>query len=97
MGNLQKQEQCNPAGREPLSADIVRLAALLGERARNLVDRIDGKLSPVCCPSPIQNEENKTCGTQVCYPPLFKELFSSLSKIEWAINSIEDTLSRCEV
>ena len=89
------EEMCPKAGREPISHDIIKYAAILAERANGIASRVEGKLAPVChTASPLGNT-----GTEVqkSYPPFFAEVRDYLSGVDRALDSIDCTLSRCEV
>lgn len=87
-------EKCCPK-REPLSSDILQFAARLSERARVISEDMDSKLAPITLPCPPKECTGGEDGKN--YPPLLGELNNYLSSISNSLNSIEDTLSRCEV
>lgn len=82
--------------RQPVSADVLRTAENLANRAQRLSDQVGTKLQPVMaqdCPRPCG--ATATDGKE--YPPLFADLRNNFIAIESALDSIEASINRTEL
>lgn len=81
--------------REPMSNDIIKLAADVANQANDIASKLAVKLDPVCRQEPTEGVSEKEILKQ--YPPYFEELHNLLRGIRKSLLSIESTISRCEV
>lgn len=83
--------------REPIASKILDFATKLGERADALAARANEKLITVMISIKPNPDGIKPKNFHQEYPPLFSGLHNQLQKIESALDSIEDALSRIEL
>ena len=81
--------------RRPVAMDICDFASALAERIDQVNRGFANRLEPITT-SPEPQEDCGTKGGRE-YPPLFEDLQSNFLRIESALNSLENILSRVEV
>lgn len=88
---------CPTPARVTVAQEVLDFSYQLAERAANLAERVQGKLSGVMVsPAPACNTgEAEKLSRE--YPPLFSELRGRLYHFQTALDTIEDALSRTEL
>lgn len=88
-------EVCDVACRQLVSVEVVNRLHSLVERLEMLSERTYGKLGPIMMPNYPTEPLQETCKAQE-YPEYFDTLRVFSNRIENAIQSIDNALSRVE-
>lgn len=84
------------AARQPVAAEVASYAERLASRARDLAERVNGKLHSVMTSETPRHCELAAKDGQE-YPPLFNDLRGNFQAISGALDSIESALQRTEL